>query len=118
MDQALIQRYQPGGDLYAQYAAMYGTAGANQIAAAAQTGDRTQITAVLSQLMFGAPFNTSTTSLLVNQLTTNPLQAPVSSLNSVLARTVQDFLKNPWVLFLVLLGGLLLVLMLWKTFLK
>jgi hypothetical protein len=105
MDSTLIARYQPGGDIYISLQSTYGTAGANQIAQAALSGDETQINAVIDQLKFGAPLNTSTASILGNQLATDPLGAPLASLNGALGNTFMSFFKNPWVIAAVA-GGL------------
>jgi len=99
MDQATIQRYQPGGDIYqALLAQGIGAAGANAVAQAALTGDETQVNAALTQAQFGNPLNTSTASILTNQLLTDPLAAPLSGLNNVLGNSFASLLKNPYVL--------------------
>ncbi len=98
MDQDTINRYQPGGDIYAQLQQQFGVSGANTIAAAALTGDETQINAAISTLKNGAPLNTSTASIFLNQIETNPLAAPLQSLNGVLSNTFTSFLTSPAVL--------------------
>ena len=85
-----IARYQAGGDIYAQFVALYGADAANQIAAAAATGDRTQLNNVLE--------TASTAQLFVQQLITDPLGAPLAGLNNLVGNSVIDFFKNPWVL--------------------
>jgi hypothetical protein len=101
MDQATIARYQPGGDIYANFLGQYGQAGANAIAAAAQSGDETQINAALVQVKFGNPLPTSTAAILGNQLATDPLGAPLGAANKVLGNTLLSFLKSPFVLLTV-----------------
>jgi hypothetical protein len=105
MDDSLIQRYQAGGDIYASLQTQYGTSAADAVAAAAQTGDETQINAALVNAKYGQPLNTSTASILANQLETDPLAAPLASANNVLGNTLLSFLKNPLVVIAVA-GGL------------
>jgi hypothetical protein len=113
MDQATLQRYAPGGDIYADLQTQYGTAAANQVYAAAQTGDNNgEVAAALAQIRYGAPADTSTADAFVDQITTDPLGAPLSGLNTLLSNSIFDFFKNPAVLvtlglivFFVLGGG-------------
>ena len=104
MDPDLIARYQSGGDIYASLAATYGASAADTIAAAATTGDETQINAAIVQAKYGNPLNTSTASILANQLETDPLGAPLASANNVLSNTLLSFLKSPTVLFIIALA--------------
>ena len=105
MDQATINRYQQMnpdtldvGDIYASLEAQFGTDKANTIADAALSGDETKINAAIVQAKYGNALNTSTGSLFYNQITTNPLAAPLESANKLLGNTFLSFLKNPWVL--------------------
>lgn len=116
MTQTTINRYQSGGDIYSQLQSLYGTAAADKAAAAALTGDNTKLNEALTEIKYGGqPLNTSTLSLFANQLGTNPLQAPLSGLNSQIGPSVKDFVSNPWVwgsalVFLfVWMGGLALL---------
>jgi putative Ca2+/H+ antiporter (TMEM165/GDT1 family) len=104
MDDSTIQRYQAGGDIYASLQSQYGTSAADSVAAAAQSGDETQVNAAIVQAKYGAPLNTSTGSILANQLATDPLAAPLASANNVLGNTLLSFLKNPLVLIAVAAG--------------
>jgi hypothetical protein len=108
IDQATIQRYQPGGDLYAQYESLYGRNGALLIAQAALSGDRPTITDAIARADYGAALDDSTARLFWSQITTAPFDAPLSALNTGLGNTVGSFLRgvfsNPWVL---LAAGLL-----------
>jgi hypothetical protein len=99
MIQDLINRYQPGGDIYASLLALYGSAGADSIAAAALSGDESQINAALTAVKYGAAKDTSTLDAFGNQLATNPLGAPIDSINTVLSNSFLAVLKNPAVLF-------------------
>jgi len=102
MTNATIQRYQPGGDIYAQLEAQWGRPGALTVAQAALTGDRAAITEALAQLKSGDPRDESTARLFWSQITTDPFDAPLSSLNSGLGvfgrSAIIGVLRNPWVL--------------------
>ena len=101
MNQTLIQRYQPGGDIYASLLASYGVTVANNVAAAARTGDATRVNAVMPGISSGivaTPLNDSTASIFWDQITTDPLAAPLESANNQIGKAVLNFLKNPWVL--------------------
>lgn len=110
MDTTLIQRYQPGGDIYAAILSQHGQEAADSCAAAALTGDETAINAALT-LYSGTstPYQavplaeTSTASILGEQLATDPLAAPLESANKVLNNTFLSFLKNPTVLIVLAL---------------
>ncbi len=102
MTQDLINRYQPGGDIYAALLSSYGKTGADAIAQAALSGDETQINAALVQVKYGAPLETSTLKIFGSELATDPLGAPLSSLNgflkTIVGSTIAGVLSNPWVL--------------------
>lgn len=91
-------RYQPGGDIYAKLEAKYGTAGADRVAAADASGELGAVNEALTELKYGAPLNDSTTSIFFDQVTTDPLGAPLESANNQLANVVKDIVKNPYVL--------------------
>ncbi len=102
MNQDTINRYQPGGDFYDSAVAKFGQSGANALAAAAATGDQAVLNDTFARLNGdGYARNTSTLSILGNQLATDPLAAPLESANRVLGNTFFSFLKNPWVLVTV-----------------
>ena len=108
MDSTLIQRYQPGNDIYNSILAQHGKDAADACAAAAMTGDETQINAVLalysgtSTPTVAVPMaDTSTANIFTNQILTDPLAAPLESANKVLGNTFFSFLKNPWVVVTV-----------------
>ncbi len=98
MEQSTIDRYQPGGDIYTKLLAQYGQANADSIAAAARTGDETQVNSALVSAKNGAPLNTSTWGIFGNQIITDPLAAPLEGANTLLGNTFMSFLKSPWVL--------------------
>ena len=104
MDANLIERYQGGGDIYAQMESLYGASAANSIAAAASTGDETKINAAIVQAKYGTPLNASTWSIFGNQLATDPLGAPIESLNGQIGKVLGDLFKNPLVLGALALG--------------
>ena len=93
-----IARYQPGGDIYATLLGQYGTDAANTIAAAAATGDNAAVNQALATVRSGPARNDSTLSLFWDQVTTDPLAAPLDSLNNQLGKAVWNVVKNPWVL--------------------
>ena len=94
MSQDLINRYQPGGDIYAGLVTKYGQSVADAAAHAALSGDETQINAALA----GAPLDTSVLDIFTKQIVTDPLAAPLAGLNNTLGNTVLSFIRNPWVL--------------------
>jgi hypothetical protein len=108
MSADLIQRYQPGGDIYAALLSQFGKASADAIAAAALTGDETAINAAYTQAKFGEPLNDSTASIFISQLETDPFAAPAAALNSGLKTAIDSavagIFKNPYVLAAVVAG--------------
>ena len=115
MDQATINRYQAvnpdtgqQGDIYASLLAEHGQSCADACAAAALTGDETQINAALALYegtttpTVAVPLaNTSTLSIFGTQLATDPLAAPLAGANTLAGNTILSFLKNPWVVAIV-----------------
>lgn len=102
MSKDLIQRYQPGGDIYAQLETQYGRTGALLVAQAALTADKTAVTEALARLKHGEPLDESTARIFWSQVTTDPFDAPLSSLNKGLGTlstsAIIGLVKNPWVL--------------------
>ena len=111
MNRATIQRYQPGGDLYAQLEAQYGRNGALLIAQAATSGDRGQVTDAIDRVRYGERLDDSTARIFWGQITTDPFEAPLASANAALgtlgSSAILGLLKNPWVLAAVVLGVIL-----------
>ena len=107
MTASLIQRYQSGGDIYSALATQLGKAGADAVATAARSGDETQVNAALVTAKTGAPLNTSTVGIFLDQVTTDPLAAPLAAAERLANNTLLSFLKNPTVLILliVVIGG-------------
>lgn len=95
-------RYQPGGDIYAKLESQYGTAGANRVAIADASGAPYAVNDALTAIKYGDRLPDSTAAIFYDQVTTDPLAAPLASANNVLGNSVLSFLKNPWVLILVL----------------
>jgi len=112
MDAALIQRYQPNGDIYKQLAATRGVNVANAAAAAALTGDEGNVNKALVSTIYGAPLNTDKASILLNQLETNPLGAPIDAANGIIKKTFGDLVSNP----LAVLTGLAVIYVALKIF--
>ncbi len=105
MDQATIARYQPGGDIYPQLERQYGRHSALLIAQAAQTGDRDAVNEAFGRVRHGERLDESTARIFWHQITTDPFDAPLASLNRGLGTTFKSailgVLKNPWVLLAV-----------------
>jgi hypothetical protein len=108
MNQATIARYQPGGDIYAQLEGQYGRNGALLISQAAATGDQDAVNDAFVRAKYGEKLDDSTASIFWHQITTDPFDAPLDSLNKGLGTAYKSailgLLKNPWVL--VTLAGL------------
>jgi hypothetical protein len=100
----LIQRWQPGGDIYAQVVAAYGVDAANACAAAATTGDRTQVTAALESIKYGQPLQDSTAALFLDQITSDPLAAPLASADGLIRKTLLAFAASPFVAIAAVAG--------------
>jgi hypothetical protein len=106
MDDATIARYQPGGDIFTRLVGTYGLSGAQSIAAAAKTGDRSAVSEALALVRGdGPPLDDSTTHIFLDQLASDPLSAPLDKANNVIGNSVLSFLKNPWVLFALIVAG-------------
>ena len=90
MTPAEINVYQAGGNGYAKFAAKYGTNAANVIAAAAATGDRSKLTAAITNVEYGPPMDTSTTSIFVGQVTNDPLAAPADAAGNLISKSLKD----------------------------
>lgn len=117
MTSTQIQRYQPGGDLFATLQDRYGHNIAQRAAQLAADDDPEELQRLLSDARpggynIGDPLlNDSTLGNFVDQLTTDPLAAPLDSLNEQLKKAVQNVVGNPFVLAAVVFG--LLVLLAW-----
>lgn len=98
-------RYAPGGDIYVAIAAQYGTQAADRVRLAHESGRQGAVAQVLSELRFGQPLNTSTASLLADQLITDPFAAPLDFANRGIGNVFTSALKgvfgNFWVLLTV-----------------
>ena len=87
MNENLIQRYQPGGDVYAGLARIYSTATADAAANAAKTGSEIAINNAIANSGYGAKLDTSIISNFANQIETNPFGAPLESLATIADNT-------------------------------
>jgi len=105
MTPATIQRYQPGGDIFAELESRYGTGGALLIAQAALTGDRFAVNEAISRAKFGEKLDVSLWSNFYTQVTTDPFAAPLETANKVIgtigSSAIFGLFKNPWVLLAV-----------------
>jgi len=114
---ATVQRYQPpNGDIYKSLAATYGQNGALLVAQAARTSEfPNDISNAIVRVQYGERLEDSTAKLFLQQITTNPLAAPLEGVNKILGKTFLSFLTSPWVLLalglalFVMFGGLDLV---------
>lgn len=104
MDQSTIARYQAGGDIYAQLLSQYGQASADAIAAAAATGIQTNVTAAIAQAKYGGNLDTSVLDIFGNQLATDPLGAPLASVNNQFSKFFDNLFKNKTLLVVVAVG--------------
>lgn len=103
LDQATIARYQPGGDIYATLEQQYSRNGALLISQAALTGDRDNLNDAIERVRgHGEKLDDSTARIFWSQITTDPFDAPLQSLNkglgTVYSSALLGLLKNPWVL--------------------
>jgi hypothetical protein len=112
MNSGLIARYQIGGDIYYSLTQRFGEAIAAQAAAHARNEDSAAITALLTRAKHGAPLNDSTADAFVDQIITDPFNAPAAGLNAQIGRLFANLFSNPWLLaaaalalFLALGGG-------------
>ena len=99
-----VDRYLPGGDIFAQLEAQYGFDAAYSIAEAASTADPTAVNAALVKVKFGNNLPTDTFNIFLDQITTDPLAAPLGALDGQLSKAVMNLLKNPFVLGALALG--------------
>ena len=108
MNNDLIQRYQPGGDIYASLAAEYGKPGADQVASVAWTGDRSKVTEAVTSISHGGPLETSTAAIFSEQIMTDPFGAPLETANKGLGNLSKSLIggvfSNGWVLLFVVAG--------------
>lgn len=96
-----VDRYSPGGDIYQGLAATYGVNAANSVYQAAMSGDRQNIIDAMEKVRYGsAPASTSTAAIFWNQISTDPLAAPLAGINKLAVNTLFDFLKSPGILFI------------------
>lgn len=80
MDQSLVNRYQPGGDIYANLASTRGAGAADQVAAAARSGSRENVVSTMALVNNGpATGSTSVFQNFMQQITTDPLKAPIAA---------------------------------------
>lgn len=104
LSQETIARYNPpNGDLFQSYETLYGNNGALLISQAAQSGDQTLITDAIVRVKYGERLDTSTFNLLWNQLTTDPLAAPLETFGNA----VGQVFNSAGVKQLLYLGGAL-----------
>lgn len=115
-----FNEYLIGGSYYNSLLEQYGAANADYVASVAQSGDETAVRNALSAVRVAyrnsgnaaqvdSALNANDTSTLGNfwtQITTDPLAAPLDSLNNQLTKAVGNVFKNPMVLLLVIVAGI------------
>ena len=99
----LEEKYQPGSSNYVALADRYGQEAADYVYAAATSGDTNEVNKALSNVRRGTtgasyPGSESTWWNFGEQLVTDPLAAPLDSLNTALKNSALSFLRNPLVL--------------------
>ena len=117
----MYESYAVGGDNYNSLQEQFGTDSANYVAAVASQGDQAALNKALSAARSAQRQGTGTAaswdwklnqadpSVLGNfwqQITTDPLAAPLDSLNDQLKKATKNVFVNPMVLLLVV-GGLI-----------
>ena len=90
----------PNPNLYARGTANWNRVAASQGENAANAQWQAAITAYANQ----TPLDTSTWDAFGTQILTDPLGAPLADLNTGIGNTIIAFLKNPWVVALVVSG--------------
>jgi|GEM_PF-4953855 hypothetical protein len=98
MEPIPVSRYAPGGDIYQALAKDYGTAGAEKVYNAALSGDRGAITDAIVSVKHGQPLNDSTAEIFLQQIISDPLAAPIESLNNQVGNVFKNLLLNPFAL--------------------
>lgn len=117
MTDALIARYQIGGDIYKSFLEKYGQAGAATIAAAALSGDEKEINAAIVRVKFGSQLDPSMLDAFGNQIYNDPLGATLDQAATVLSNTtdsanaaakkvIGNLFANPLVLLALIAAGL------------
>lgn len=112
--------YARGGDYYNALSDQFGPDAANYVAQAAATGDEIALNYALSaartskrtgtpvalvdQTYYPNADRVTTLGNFVNQIATDPLAAPLDSLNNQLKNATKNVFGNPFVLLLVIAG--------------
>jgi hypothetical protein len=85
-----LSRYVPGGDVYDAINLAYGIPAADRVQAAAETGDYRNISETLGEIRNGPPLDQSTADAFWNQITTDPLAAPLDYFGAPVSKGIQD----------------------------
>ena len=95
--------YAPGTTKFNNIAKAYGTAAANEAhRIASNGGDSADVTLALNKYRKQVDIcSQSTLGNFWDQITTDPLGAPLQSANNTIGNTVKSFFKNPWVLLAI-----------------
>jgi hypothetical protein len=98
-------RYAPGGDIYIQLSASYGTSVADRVYRAALSEEPGAIAEALAQARHGNALNESTAAIFLDQIVTDPLAAPLEAANRQIGRAIWNVIKNPFVLAVVVIAA-------------
>jgi hypothetical protein len=103
LTQAQIDNWKPGGSTYLNAVSRYGQAVADAASnAAMQPGAlESDVSSAIANATYGAPLTTSTTGIFLNQLATDPLAAPLNTVNTAVGNSFMSLFKSPWVLALI-----------------
>jgi len=95
-------RYQPpDGNIFKRLESQYGTGAALVIARAAASQDDEAVQEAIAQVRSGPRLDDSTLSNFWTQVTTDPLEAPLTGLNNQIGNAVGSVFKNPWVVLVL-----------------
>ena len=115
--------YYPGGTNFNTIQTQYGLPAANQVYAAALTGDNVLLNKTISdvsalarqgdtniesselQTRAGSFDNRGLTKVLYDQVTENPLDAPLDAANKVIKNTVISAIGNPFITLTLIVGA-------------
>lgn len=115
LTQSQIDNWKPGGSTYQNAVSRFGQAVADAASNAAQQPGalESDVSSAIANATYGQPLTTSTTGIFLNQMTTDPLAAPLQTLNTAAGNSFMALFKSPWVL-----GTLAIVLFVWMGGLK
>jgi len=99
-------RYAPGGDIYQTLKAQYGQGAAERVYRAASGASGETVAEALGVIRGGEMQDDSTWSIFFDQITTDPLAAPIESLNNQVGNVFKNLLVNPFALLALVVVGI------------